>query len=360
MFNNDKLIDIFFLIIKFIISRNTSLNLSVSLYDGNYEYEEDADIFFKAGQLMMFLYIFSINGLSQKDINYKNGTFQLNLKPENFTQKFCMNTDCSSIAWDIIRNSVFTKECFPLGLDAESIRITENFNSFIGGFQICYQAFLDEKIKLIDFLNNKNLDTECFNVIKNIKILTPKDCEKQIRFLEIKNKMLKTNDKDISTLALVKDDYSSFLNKSMETLDNVIENSIIGINSSGDMETAWIRYLNTDLCPLGKDNIYLTVYFSYISKLTSSSYYYESARSSVIPLLKMNSLQLDEDIIKTMYLLNSYMNFNELKTFVNENNHMFKNLPQSYKNKCALECHDLIFSCIMRNSLDVINSLVLV
>lgn len=360
MFNNDKLMDIFFLIIKFIISKNASLNLSVSLYDGNYEYEEDSDIFFKAGQLIMFLYIFSINGLSKKDINYKNGTFQLNLKNENFTQKFCLNTDSNSIAYDIIRNSVFTKECFPSGLDTESIRITENFNSFIGGFQMCYQTFLDEKINLIDFLNNMDLNTICFNLIKNIKILTPQDCRKQIHFLEIKNNMFKTNDNDISTLVLVKDDYSSFLDKSVEILDNVIQNSIIGINSSGDMEISWIRHLNTDLFPLGKDNIYLALYFSYISKLTSNSYYYQSAKSSVMPLLKMNSLALDEDIVKAMYLLNSYMDFNELKTFINENNDIFKNLPESYKNKCALECHNLIFSCIMRNSLNVINSLVLV
>ena len=202
--------------------------------------EKDDEIFFKAGQLLMFLYVFSVKNLRKENIKYLNGTFFLKL----------------------------------------------------------------------------------------------------------------SNDKD------------KFISLSTKLLDIVNENSLIGINKKGEIETTWIKYIDEKLCPIGIESIYIAIYFSYIGKVTNNSYYSQSAKSSLIPLLHLSesdykNIMNNNKILNSIYLLNEYMSCSELSNFFEFNPELLMIIPHSYKKACISKTDNLIFQCIIDNSMDVLKSVIL-
>ncbi|MGN0145490.1 MAG: hypothetical protein ACI398_10930 [Clostridium sp.] len=364
--SNSFLIDMFFLVVKFITDRNKHLNLTVCTsknIENTQKYDDEA--FFKAGQFLMFLYVFSVDNLYKKNINYLDGTFFVKLSDENFNLVSSIKTKSESIANHIINRSVYTKQLLPHNCSIRDLSNNKNLSNFQRGFKICYETFLNEKIDLIKLLKNDGLINIYFNLIKNIRLLSPHDLKIQLEFINIQVKKSLTKNSIVEKIIRIKDDKNTFINLSLKLLDLVTENSIIGINDSGAIELTWIKYSNNKLGSIGTDSIYIAIYFAYIGKVTNNSYYSQSAKQSLTPLFNMSisdykqTTNLDK-ILKSMYLLNNYINYSELNDFIYNNQDLFMMVSASYKKECNLKTDELIFQCIMDNSMDVLNSIILV
>lgn len=351
---------------EFITDRNEQLNLTVlEEWININDFKKDDEIFFKSGQLLMFLYVFSVINLPKENIKYLDGTFFLKLSKDNFCNQLCIKADSKSIAYDIINKSIYTKFCFQNNFNIESSLMYKNLNDFKRGFKICYETFLSEKINIMRFLENKGLENICLNFIRNLKMLTPRDLKIQLHFINIKARKAFVPNSMIEKVLLIKNDKAEFISLSTKLLDLVNENSLIGINNDGKLETTWIKCIDEKLCPIGIESIYIAAYFSYISKATNNSYYSQSAKSSLMPLFHLcesdyKNIMNDNKILSSIYLLNEYIDCSELSNFVEYNPKLFMTISNSYKKDCILNADNLIFQCIIDNSLDVLKSIILV
>ena len=213
-------------------------------------------------------------------------------------------------------------------------------------------------------LKNKGLENMCFNFIRNLKMLTPHDLKIQLYFINIKAGKSFVPNNMIEKVLSAKNDKDKFISLSTKLLDIVNENSLIGINKKGEIETTWIKYIDEKLCPIGIESIYIAIYFSYIGKVTNNSYYSQSAKSSLIPLLHLSesdykNIMNNNKILNSIYLLNEYMSCSELSNFFEFNPELLMIIPHSYKKACISKTDNLIFQCIIDNSMDVLKSVIL-
>lgn len=359
-YDNNLLIDVFFSVIKFIKNKNSKINLDICINkNSNITLKKDCDMFFKCGQFLMFIYAFKINKLLSEDINYNNGQFFIKLSNINFNQTILNKTSCEDIAKDIINNSTYKKDCMPNAISNIKFKNNNDFKEFEKGFILTYKTFINEKNNLVKFLENSPVTDFSLSLIKNIKILNPKDLDMQLKFIRLRYLNKIESNPLLNDLVYFKQSNDEFINLSKEFLDILTQNSIIGIHNNS-MEFMFIGYINGELKPTGINNIYISIYFSYIAKVTENKYYETSALYSLIPVLHSDSSDYNTEILELMYLLNNYICFKELEEFINNNIYLFKDISKSYKKSCITNCENLILKSVQEKSLYMLKSVFIV
>lgn len=353
------------LLIDFINNR-CNLTLEVSFINSrDFESEFDCDIFFKAGQLLMFLYVLNIKNVSRENIKYRNNKFYIYMPINNSNEINIKKITAENIIINLIDKSTYNQEFLPEYL--ENIN-KENLFQIERGFELTYKLFIDEKINLINFLNKYVIKNSYINLIENIQLLNPHDLNIQLKFIRLKFQRELITIKSLKKLISQKNNHANFIESSRNVLDILIKNSIISLDENG-IELMWIGYTNNKLEPTRYKNIYIAILLSYIGKTMSEKYYLQAAKQSLNPLLMdLVDSTIDYkkicgneyyDVLKLLFLLNNYIEFEELDNFIEKNPSLFNLISLEDKLKCNSETETFILEYIYNKSLDLLNSLIL-
>ncbi len=354
------------LLVNFINNRIYRFNLEVSIVNNKDIVSKfNSDIFFKSGQLLMFFYIVNINNKSRGNIKYNNSKFYIYLPLNSTSKDYMNNTTSEDIINDLIEKSTYNEEFLPIELGSI---IEEDLMEIENGFELMYKIFINEKMNLINYLNEYNIEDNYSNLIKDIKLLNPHDLEIQLKLIRLKfeNKLIKNE--LIEKLINCRENHDDFIEHSKMVLDLLIKNAIIALDNN-KMQLMWMGYINKKLEPIKYRNIYLAILFSYIGKKTSEKYYLQIAKQSINPLLIVSKdlkgnykSMLDNEyyeVLKLLYLLNNYIEFRELNIFIEENKDLFDLIRLEDKIKCNYDTENLILESVYNKSLDLLSLLIL-
>lgn len=359
-YDNSLFVEIFFSMIEFIKNKNSKINIEICLDKvSNVKFKKDSSMFSKCGQFLMFLYIFKIDNLSSENIYYSNGKFFLSLSSKHFNQYFMTNTGCEDIANDIINCSTYKKDCIPKIESNTKFTNKKDFKDFENGFISTYKTFIHEKNNIIEFLTKYPLRNFSITLIKNIKLLNPRDLHMQLKFIKLRYLKKIESNYLLNKLSAIHNYNSEFISLSKKFLDFLTQNSIIGMKNNS-LELTFIGYINNELRPVGINNIYISIYFSFIAKITQNKYYEKSALYSLMPVINSDNLNYNKEILKLIYLLNSYIHFEELDKFIHDNICLFEDISSDYKNSCMKNPEKFILMCVREKSFQILKSLFLV
>lgn len=333
--SNDSLLNI--LLLKDFINNNCKLDLKVSVTNTKEIVSKvDNNMFYEAGKLLMVFFIVNINNLQRKNIKYAKETLYIIDSPVNkIAENYIKKPTSENIIADIILKSTYNKEVLPI----EVASVTrENLDELKKGFELVYKTIINEKINLMNFLEEcgpKNIHS---NLIKDIKLLSPHDLKVQLQFIELKYSKNLIQNELLGKVICCKDNYDEFISASTEFLDLLIENATIGFGENG-LELMWIGYIDERLEAIEYKNIYIAIFFEYIGKVTGNKYYLQATKHSINPLLSyINNLNDDEEkliyndeyyeMLKLLYLLNDSMKLDyiELNKAIQKNTKLFASM----------------------------------
>lgn len=286
------------------------------------ESEYDKNIFFKAGQLLTMFYIFNIEGLDAENIKYKKGTFYIkNLFNINSFIDYEDN-HCIAIAKNIIRQSVYSKEFLPSNITYISLTEIKDIEE---GFINLYKIMIKEKSDLINIIRSHGELKIFTDIIKKINMLNYKDLHRQLEIIRYRFVHQYRN------YAILKNENNKkqFEKKCLEVADKLIESSIIGIHNR-DIEITWIGYIKNKIVPIEYKNIYIALFFTYLSERTDKSYYLASAIQAIRPVIRnfdfnYNNVNHKEFIIElnVFTILNKTIQDKVLSDFIENNYEVF-------------------------------------
>ncbi|PRR79657.1 hypothetical protein [Clostridium vincentii] len=366
--SNNLLLDTLFLLRDF-INNNCKLNLKVSVSNTKEIVSKvDNNMFFKAGQLLMFFFITNVNNLRRENIKYDKETFYIINSPVNkIDENYIKSPTSENIIVDMIYKSTYNKEVLPI--EVESIS-RENLHELKRGFELTYKTMINEKINLINFLQKCELKNSYLNLIKDIKLLNPHELNVQLQFIELRYSKNLIKNELLEKVISCKDNYDEFISASSELLDLFIKNAIIGFGENG-LELMWIGYIDESLEAIKYRNIYIAIFFEYIGEVTSNKYYLQATKHSVNPLLTyINNLNDDEklvyneeyyEMLKLLYLLNDSieLNYIELDKVIQKNTKTFSSMALREKIRYSSNTDKIILEFIQNKSLDVLHSVIL-
>ncbi|MBU3093845.1 hypothetical protein KPL35_17585 [Clostridium sp. CF011] len=319
------------LLLKDFINNNCKLDLKVSFTNTKEIVSKvDNNMFYEAGKLLMVFFIVNINNLQRKNIKYDKETFYIiNSSVNKIAENHIKKPTSENIIADIILKSTYNKEVLPI----EVASVTrENLDELKKGFELVYKTIINEKINLINFLENcepKNIHS---NLIKDIKLLSPHDLKVQLQFIELKYSKKLIENELLEKVICCKNNYNEFISASTELLDLLIENATIGFGENG-LELMWIGYIDERLEAIKYKNIYIAIFLAYIGKITANKYYLQATKQSVNSLLtyvnddEEKLIYNDEyyEMLKLLYLLNDSMELGyiELNKAIQKNTKLF-------------------------------------
>lgn len=338
-FLNKKTLLNTFSYISNVINGNSSMNNKnpVVLYKPCENFKYDSMLFFKAGQLLFLLYIFNINNLKRKEISYNDCTFYiLDLFNKEFFIDDLTSFDCESIAYNFIKNSVYRINFLPIKVTTvNDDRLLELKN----GFTFSYNVLLNEKITILNTLENSDNKLIFTNLIRNLKLLNPNDLNKQLKIITIryKNKYIQEDFQKLSCDALLS--YDEFIRLQSNFTPNLIQNAIIGVNDN-DFSLTWVGFIDNTLIPLGYRNIYIALFLGYLSVVLNNTHYFQCCIQAIntsiknFDINKNNLLQSNKKaelskILKSFHLLSQLISYEKLTAFILDN----KNLIDYFKIK---------------------------
>lgn len=361
--NNASARNIFLHLLKLVNDKNNRLNLQVKFNDTTSNSSDLNDnIFFQAGQLLMFFYIFNIQNLKRNNIKYFNNTFYINdLLFSQIDEIHTNHITSEDIINYMIENSIFTKEVLPLNiLDINDV----NLNILKEGFKLTYETLIDEKINILHFLNNNLPKNQYPYLFNTLKILSPHDLSIQLEFINLKYRKCISKNKILIDLLNTSNDYFTFIQTATKYLDIFTQNAFIGSGDYG-IELMWIGFINNRLQPIKEKNIYISLLFAYIGKLTDNTYYIQTAKHAIHPLLKYldfkNKLSKEDanELIHLLYLLNFYIHFDTLNKFITDNNNLFDSISPNTKLKYSSSPDEVILNYIYTNLVELLPHLII-
>jgi len=367
---NNLLLNTFLMLIDFINSKNIKLNLKVSVdYNRSLISEVNSQMFFKFGQLLMFFYITNINGKDKPIIRYKKGIFYAEIYEDYSDESYVNSITAENIIYKLIDKSTYNKKFFIEGLDYADKIDDKSLLDIQSGFELTYKTFIDEKTNIINFLNECGPKNIYLNLIKDIKLLNYHDLGIQLTLIKLKFQRELPKNKLVENITYGKYNYDKFIENSKSLLDMLTKNSIISFYNN-KVELMWFGYINEELKPIKYLNIYLAIYFAYIAENTEEKYYLQSAKNALNPLLdeirNINDKHkevLGNDyycFLEGLYLLSHYIEYDGLNKILEKNIRFFSNINLEDKLKTDFDIENLILEFIYHNSLNLINSLILI
>lgn len=363
------LLNTFLLLIDFINSKNLKLNLNVVVdYNKNLIFEDNQNIFFEFGQLFMFFYITNTNVKDMSITRYTEGRLYVEISETDSNESYFNGITAENIIYKLIDKSTYNKKLFLEGLDFTDKIDDKSLLDIQYGFELTYKTFIKEKIHLINVLNECEPNDIYFNLIKDIKLLNYHDLEMQLNFIKLKFQGELPKNKLVEKVISVKHNYNKFIENSKNLLYTLTMNGILSFYNN-KVELMWIGYIDCELKPIKYMNIYIATYFAYIAKNTEKKYYLQSAKNSLNPLLA-DIVNIDDNckdalgnnrhhMLELLYLLNHYIEFDELNRIINKNIELFSNVKLGHKSKNDLDIENIILKSIYDDTLNLLKLLVL-
>lgn len=363
------LLNTFLLLIDFINSKNVKLNLNVVVdYNKNLISETNTNEFFKLGQLLMFFYVTNTNGKHTSTIGYKQGRLYAEISETDGNESYIDGITSENIIYKLVDKSTYNKKLFLEDLNFNYPINNKNLLDIQSGFKLTYKTFIKEKISLINFLNECESKNIYFNLIKDIQLLNYHDLKIQINLIKLKFRGKMQKNKLLKEVISSKHNYNEFIKNSKNLLELLIKNGIISFYNN-KVELMWLGYIDNEPKPIKYMNIYIATYFSYIAQNTQEKHYLQSAKNTLNPLIDnisnlntnyMDSLGNDyEKILKLLYLLSNYIEYDELNKAIEKNKELFSNIKLVDKLKSKIDVDNLILESIYNDSLNLLNLLIL-
>ena len=326
-----------------IINEKNSISNSLNLCElKNTHLHYNDKFFYSSGQILFLFYIFNINCLYGKNI-------------ENL---ILQDTRSDSIAKNYIANSIYTINYLPKEID----NINDSQLTLIKkGFSVAYNSILSEKTTVIEFIENNDTLENNLKLITNVRALNYNDLNIQLQLIDIRYKNIYVNIlfQDLQNLKDLNID--KIIDLCCPYAEILIQNSLLGIYNNS-MERTWIGFINKEIKPIGYYNIYISLFLSYLGKISSKDYYINVAKEAIKPAIRDISYNISyikdiNNINATFYIVNNIIKSKYLNDYINSN--MVSNLYFKKELDNIINNNTLLRNYIFSSSINILNKIIL-
>lgn len=253
---------------------------------------QEKNFYLNSGKLLALLYILNINNIKQEHIVAK-GENPIILNFDNISDIKPINSFfCDEIANAIISNSVYNIEFLANNRPKLNDEYIECIKS---GFQLVYNIVLENKIHLINLINDSMTHNQYLvsNVICRIQMLNIQDMKRQLSFINArfsKKHHYKNNIYFSSNELNVDLNSKNLLTVACNIGDYIIQKGIIGYKDS-NIERTWIDTLENGVVSIIGNNLYegnngIALFLAYLGVVSDKDYFVNSALEAMIPVTR--------------------------------------------------------------------------
>ena len=247
-------------------------------------------LYINAGKFLGCLYALNMTEIKKENIKLNGMQFMI----EDFTGISIKNSIYSfsseEIAQEIINSSVYNIVFLPE--DKKNLE-KHNVEHIKMGFKEVYNCLLDNKVELVNLLNEtaEEEGIKILSIIAKINMLNIRDMNSQFKFIDARfNNIGKGNKLDLSSKKREVKLNENLVEVCSNIADYIIEKGIIGCANS-TMERTWIEVVEDNKVSIIGKGLYsgnagVALFLASLSVVTKKEYYLSVALEAMVPAIR--------------------------------------------------------------------------